>query len=184
MEFHEIVAKNIKAYRKKYKMSLEKLSQQTGVSTSALSEIEKGNTIPSINTVWKITNGLKISFSSLMSEEQASYQLINKAEVTPITEEDGKYKVYPYFPFDQDKSFEFFQVCLEKGAKLDSEPHLAGSEEYVIVIEGQMELIIDHDHVILEEGDAVRFKSDVPHYYKQRGPKTTQIAMVIYYQNQ
>lgn len=78
MEFHKIVAKNIYLYRKKNKISLDKLSKLTGVSTSSLNEIEKGNTIPSINTVWKISNGLKLSFSSLMNEAESDYTQLKK----------------------------------------------------------------------------------------------------------
>jgi transcriptional regulator with XRE-family HTH domain len=181
MEFHKVVAKNIYSYRKSNKMSLDTLSKLTGVSTSALNEIEKGNTIPSINTVWKITNGLKISFSSLMSEEEVAYQVIRRKSVVPITEGEGKYKVFPYFPYDQSKSFEFFYVELEKKAKLNSEPHLDNSEEYIMIVEGQLRLIINNDEIDLSQGDAVKFNSDIQHLYYNFGDTTTKLAMIIYY---
>ncbi|OEL03311.1 helix-turn-helix domain-containing protein [Staphylococcus casei] len=182
MEFHKIVAKNIYLYRKKNKISLEQLSKLTGVSTSSLNEIEKGNTIPSINTVWKISNGLKLSFSSLMNEAESDYTQVNKEDIVPVTEDEGKYRVYPYFPFEKSKSFEFFYVELDPGAKLDSEPHLSGSEESIIVIKGRLEMHLESDVLNLNKGDALRFKSDVKHSYINNGEDVTVISMVIDYQ--
>ncbi|PHK50033.1 helix-turn-helix domain-containing protein [Staphylococcus edaphicus] len=181
MEFHKIVAKNIYLYRKKNKISLEKLSKLTGVSTSSLNEIEKGNTIPSINTVWKISNGLKLSFSSLMSEAESNYVQVNKEDVVPVTEDAGKYRVYPYFPFEKSKSFEFFYVELDSGAMLESEPHLTGSEESIIIVEGQLEMHLEHEVLTLGKGDALRFKSDIAHSYINQGDEMTIISMVIDY---
>ncbi|MCD8785436.1 helix-turn-helix domain-containing protein [Staphylococcus gallinarum] len=181
MEFHKIVAKNIYLYRKKNKISLEQLSKLTGVSSSSLNEIEKGNTIPSINTVWKISNGLKLSFSSLMNESEADYKFIKKDDIIPVTEEEGKYKVFPYFPFEKSKSFEFFHVELDPQAKLESEPHLSGSEESIIIIEGEVEMHLENEVLTLTEGDALRFKSDIPHTYINKGNHRTLISMVIDY---
>ncbi|MCG7339014.1 XRE family transcriptional regulator [Staphylococcus sp. ACRSN] len=182
MEFHKIVAKNIYLYRKKNKISLEQLSKLTGVSSSSLNEIEKGNTIPSINTVWKISNGLKLSFSSLMNETEADYKHIKKTDIIPVTEEEGKYKVFPYFPFEKSKSFEFFHVELDPEAKLESEPHLSGSEESIIIVEGELEMHLENEVLHLTEGDALRFKSDIPHTYINTGEQRTLISMVIDYQ--
>ncbi|RIP37026.1 XRE family transcriptional regulator [Staphylococcus gallinarum] len=181
MEFHKIVAKNIYLYRKKNKISLEQLSKLTGVSSSSLNEIEKGNTIPSINTVWKISNGLKLSFSSLMNESEADYKHIKKNDIVPVTEEEGKYKVFPYFPFEKSKSFEFFHVELDPQAKLESEPHLSGSEESIIIVEGELEMHLENEVLKLTQGDALRFKSDIPHTYINKGNQRTLISMVIDY---
>ena len=151
-------------------MSLEKLSKLMGVSTSSLNEIEKGNTIPSINTVWKISNGLKLSFSSLMSEAESDYVQVNKEDVVPVTEDEGKYRVYPYFPFEKDP-----------GATLDSEPHLSGSEESIIIVDGQLEMHLENEVIDLGKGDALRFKSDIAHSYTNHGEDMTLISMVIDY---
>lgn len=58
-----------------------------------------------------------------MSEAESDYVQVNKEDVVPVTEDEGKYRVYPYFPFEKSKSFEFFYVELDPGATLDSEPH-------------------------------------------------------------
>ncbi|MDW4178839.1 cupin domain-containing protein [Staphylococcus saprophyticus] len=106
---------------------------------------------------------------------------VNKEDVVPVTEDDGKYRVYPYFPFEKSKSFEFFYVELDLGATLDSEPHLSGSEESIIIVDGQLEMHLENEVIDLGKGDALRFKSDITHSYTNHGEDMTLISMVIDY---
>ncbi|MEN6483123.1 MAG: helix-turn-helix transcriptional regulator, partial [Anaerolineaceae bacterium] len=61
-----LIAKNLKRIREERKLSLDRLSDLTGVSKSMLGQIERGESSPTISMVWKITNGLKISFTTLL----------------------------------------------------------------------------------------------------------------------
>ncbi|MDO5659555.1 MAG: cupin domain-containing protein, partial [Staphylococcus xylosus] len=109
------------------------------------------------------------------------YIQVKKEDIVPVTENEGKYRVYPYFPFEKSKSFEFFYVELDPGATLNSEPHLAGSEESIIIIEGQLEMHLENEVLTLKERDALRFKSDIAHSYINNGNEITLISMVIDY---
>ena len=60
--------------------------------------------------------------------------------------------MFPYFPFEKSKSFEFFHVELDPQAKLESEPHLSGSEESIIIIEGELEMHLENEVLTLTEG--------------------------------
>jgi len=181
MEFHKIVAKNLYNYRKNYGISLQKLSKLTGVSSTSLNEIEKGRTIPSINTVWKISNGLKIPLNTLMNEKKTEYTKIDKNKIKPIIELEEKYKVFPYFPFQEKTFFEYFYVELEKDASLESEPHLLGSQEYLIVLNGKIQLILNQEVITLNTGDAVKFNSDIKHTYQNIDSQQSNISVVIHY---
>ena len=66
-KLNEVIATNLKRIRTAKKMSLDNVANLTGVSKSMLGQIERGDSSPTITTIWKITNGLKISFSSLMN---------------------------------------------------------------------------------------------------------------------
>lgn len=63
-----ILSKNLKYLRNERKLSLDKLADLTGISKTMLGQIERGESNPSITTVWKIANGLKISFTALINE--------------------------------------------------------------------------------------------------------------------
>ena len=62
---NQIVANNIKSLREKNKLSMEELSKVSGVSKSMLAQIERGDGNPTISTLWKIANGMKIPFDAI-----------------------------------------------------------------------------------------------------------------------
>ena len=66
------IAANLKRIRKSKKMSLDILARKTGVSKSMLGQIERGESIPTISTIAKITNGINISFEELLYLDRKS----------------------------------------------------------------------------------------------------------------
>ncbi|PHK49990.1 helix-turn-helix domain-containing protein [Staphylococcus edaphicus] len=175
-----IVAKNIADYRKKHQLSLDKVSSATGVSKNMLSQIEKGHSNPTITTLWKIANGLHISLSQLTSLNNDEVDFIDESDIIPII--DDKVTIYPYFPYDDKKQFEMFKMAIEPNGKMDSAPHHAGSEEYIIVNEGILEMEIDSKIYTINHHQAFRFNSDVPHRYCNPGDITVVFTSTMYYQ--
>ena len=68
MELNEIIAANLNKLRTERNLSLGQLSGLSGISKVMLSQIEKGETNPTINTIWKIANGLKVPYTELIDE--------------------------------------------------------------------------------------------------------------------
>ena len=75
-EIHLIIAKNLKALRESKKLSLEKVAELTGVSKTMIGQIERGESAPTITTIWKIANGLKISFTALINNPQPDTKVV------------------------------------------------------------------------------------------------------------
>ena len=63
----ETIAQRLKELRKLRGWSLEKKKKKTGVSKAMLGQIERGESSPTIGTLWKISSGLESSFSSFLS---------------------------------------------------------------------------------------------------------------------
>src|SRR5690554_7158167 len=99
---------NLKRLREERKLSLDNLADITGVSKSMLGQIERGDSSPTITTILKITNGLKITFSSLLSYPQPDTLVITKDDIDPLIEDNGKYKLYPFFPYEEERNFEIY----------------------------------------------------------------------------
>ena len=59
---NQIVAGNIRRLRKEKKLTMEELAKLSGVSKSMLAQIERGDGNPTISTLWKISNGMKVPF--------------------------------------------------------------------------------------------------------------------------
>lgn len=182
MEYiNELLGQNLRTFREEKKLSLDKVAELTGVSKAMLGQIERGESSPTITTVWKITNGLKISFTSLLQKPAIHSVLISKSEIQPLIEDDGRYRVYPFFPIEADRRFEVYSVEMDKGALLKAEPHMEGTQEFVTVFDGELTLTIDENRYVVKNGDSIRFRADVPHVYHNAGDTMVRVSMVIHY---
>ena len=66
LEINTVVAENAKRLREEKRLTLDEAARLTGVSRSMLAQIEKGDVNPTISMVWKIANGYRVSFTSLV----------------------------------------------------------------------------------------------------------------------
>ena len=99
-EINDIIAENLKLYRKQNGYSLEYLSVLTEVSKTMLGQIERKESVPSITTLWKIAEGLKVSFAELTQDNEEFAKKITIQDIQPLSSSEHKYSVYPYFKFD------------------------------------------------------------------------------------
>ncbi|MFT9371869.1 helix-turn-helix domain-containing protein [Paenibacillus polymyxa] len=175
-----ILSKNLKHLRNERKLSLDKLADLTGISKTMLGQIERGESNPSITTVWKIANGLKISFTALISEPPADAVVVPKSKVQ-VLEESNHYRLYPFFPYEGNRNFEVYTVEIETGGELSSAPHREGTEEFITVFEGEMVVKVSEETYTVKAGDSIRFKADRPHIYYNLGETLVRMNMIIYY---
>lgn len=181
MEVNDIVARNLKMTREKKKLSLDNVAKLTGVSKSMLGQIERGEVNPTITVLWKIANGLKISFTTLLDKSEGDIEVIRKDDINPLIEDNGKFINYPVFQFDENRKFEVYNIEIKPKGYLGSEPHLQGTEEYITVFSGKLNIVANDSEYELLSGDSIRFKSDVKHIYFNPSEEITKLSMIIYY---
>ena len=179
-EISSVIGENLKRFRKDRHFTLETLSQLTGVSTSMLCDIEHGVTNPTITVVWKIADGLKIPLTDLIQAEQPSVRLV-KHEAAPVHLEGDGFSIFSHHPFDSQKRIEVLSKVLEPGATFESEGHRIGMEEYLLLIEGVLQLKIGEESYELHAGDSIRFVANVKHSYHNPGEKPMQAFTIFYY---
>ncbi|MCH4890377.1 helix-turn-helix domain-containing protein [Acidaminobacter sp. JC074] len=180
-EVNELIGLNLKKLREERGYSIGKLSEIVQVSKSMLSQIEKGETNPSVGTIWKIANGLRVSFTSLLNEDIETFKTIKKEDIQIIRQDDEGYALYPYFPYNADKKFEMYSVELESSSEHYSEAHVKGVEEYFLVTEGKIKVTIGMETIILEAGDAVNFTAEKEHRYENLGDQMAKGVILLYY---
>ena len=71
------VGKRLKSIRKNKELSLDEVSNLTNVSKPALAQIERGASSPTINTLWKISKGLKVPLSYFLQEQENDFQIVD-----------------------------------------------------------------------------------------------------------
>lgn len=181
LDINFAVSQNIKRAREEKKLTLDAAAAVTGVSRSMLAQIERGEANPTISVLWKIANGYKVSFTSLIERLPECASVIISSEVTPMVEDEGRYINYPVFSFDEEKLFETYRILIEPMGRLEADSHLAGTEEYITVFQGRVQISVNGEIFFLNEGDSIRFKADAAHSYKNIGDQKAQLSMIIYY---
>jgi len=176
-----LVAQNLKRIRDEKKLSLDKLAELTGVSKSMLGQIERGESSPTISVIWKIANGLKISFTALLGAPKSDIQVIQKGDITPLVEDNGKYRLFPFFPIEEGRHFEVYVVEIERGGYLSADPHPEGAQELITVFSGELTLRVNNQEYRITEGNAIQFLADRAHAYHNSGETLAKINLVIHY---
>ena len=92
-----IVAKNIRRLREENRLSMEELAKLSGVSKSMLAQIERGDGNPTISTLWKISNGMKVPFDALTVRPKASYEIVKTSDIQPILEDGERFAIIRFF---------------------------------------------------------------------------------------
>jgi transcriptional regulator with XRE-family HTH domain len=181
-DLNSIIGKNIKVYRNRLRLSFEQLSQLSNVSKGMLCQIEKGESNPSINTVYKISNALNIPISAIITEPVKDTIIVDCNDLTPVCNEDKSFKVYTMFPSTESNNFEVLYVTFNPGGAMYSEKHLTDTKEHILVYSGELLLRINGQEYNIKEKQGICFTADVPHSYHNVIDKKLIFTNTIFYE--
>lgn len=99
-----------------------------------------------------------------------------------MVEDNEKYRLYPFFPYEEGRRFEVYSVEIEQEGQFTAEGHSEGTEEFITVYQGEVTVSINDEKYTVRKGDSIRFKSDKPHSYLNSGDELAIINMVMHYQ--
>lgn len=177
-----IVGANLRKLRVKRGLSLEKLAKASGVSRAMLSQIELGQSAPTINVLWKISRALDVTFSALISARASGgVTVLRGTEARRLASHDGAFASRALFPFDAPRRVEFYELRLAPQKLEPADPHPAGTVENLIVTQGKVEIRLPDGTHPVEMGDAIMFTADVPHGYFNPGSVETIMYLVMTY---
>ncbi|GFD92469.1 transcriptional regulator [Alteromonas sp. KUL156] len=175
--FSKSIAKHLKSVRKARGLSLDKTATLTGVSKAMLGQIERGESSPTIATLWKIATGLECSFSSFLSDDDiqpASHHADNKFT------NDTNVTIRTLFPFNQTTQFEMFELCLTDFHEQHSSPHLIGVTEHIHVTQGTLSVLQDGQWQTYQAQEQCVLRADQPHGYRDEVGETRFIVVIHY----
>lgn len=182
-ERNQYLAKTLKALRKTKKWSLDRTAKETGVSKAMLGQIERGESSPTIATLWKITGGFHTQISTFLNSAPVEIKdtVLRSAASLRQKPASDDLLVASLFPFEQNVGFEMLELTLLPGYERFSEPHESGVTEHVVVLSGEMELLVNNEWILLTPGSCVRFAADKPHGYRNRGSASAVFHNIIHY---
>ena len=155
------IGEHLKEIRNMKRLTLDEAAKITGVSKPMLGQIERGLSSPTINTLWKISAGLKVPLSFFYKQQEAEFQVAKAEDQKSISEEIEGIRLCPLFPFDPVRNVEVFYMELESGVKHISEPHARGLEEYVLVVRGRLKVFVNDREIMLGTKQAMQFRADI-----------------------
>jgi transcriptional regulator with XRE-family HTH domain len=176
-----VIGANLAEIRRKRGLSLDKVAELSGVSKAMVGQIERGESNPTVATLWKVALGLRISFSELITEKRTQVEVVHCDDIPPVVDDAAGVRIFPVFPFERDRHFEIFFVILDPSASHASDPHASHSEEYILLIEGAIEVTIGGDAYRLKAGDAIRCRADKPHFYRNLADRPVRFLNIVYY---
>jgi transcriptional regulator with XRE-family HTH domain len=177
----DAIANNLRKIRENRSLSLDQLSELTGVSKSMLRQIETGKSSPTIATIWKIANGLRVSFTALLRKPVVQAEVRAFREEKPLTAEAEHYRLFPLIPFEPHQSFETYYVEIDPGTAFSGEPHEGNVFEYVFVFKGKLQITVGGKNFEINKNEFLRFQANCPHEYKCLGNEMVSAIMQISY---
>jgi transcriptional regulator with XRE-family HTH domain len=175
------VGESLQARRQALGMSLEDLSRTSGVSKSMLSQIERNQANPTVALVWRLANALGVAMTDLLDvrQQDAPALAVLPAHATPsMKSPDGKCELRVLGPLETAGQFEWYELLMQPGGILESQPHEPGSREHLTVMAGTLEVQAGAESARVKHGETVRYAVDVAHAIRNAG-KTNASAVLI-----
>ena len=173
---------NLRRLRAHRALSLERLSQLSGVSRAMLGQVELGQSAPTINVLWKIASALGVPFSALITARgTGGVHVLRGDQAKVLTSHDGTFTSRALFPYDEPRRVEFYELRLAPGGVERADAHSPGTVENLVVAKGAVEIEVSGGREVLEAGDAIVFEAGVPHVYRSRSEGESVMYLVMTY---
>lgn len=184
MEFP--IGVKIKKLRKARKLTLQDVARETGFSPALISQIENNNVSPPIATLSKLARFFDVKMGHFFEEEEedAKFEIVKKEQrrvVTRVISRDGTGHGYTYEALSyrkRNKKMEPFVLTVSERAEEETLYNHEG-EEFLLILKGKAELILDEERYMLEEGDAAYFDSSVKHRLLSRDDNEVEVLAVV-----
>ena len=174
----------VRALREGMGLSLRDLAARSGVSAPMLSQVERGETSPTLTVATRIATGLELSLSQLLRLDEGGTVAVVRPSERRAGGPDGRghrYEVVtPPLPGQRaEVSVHTLAPGAGTGGPGDPPMHEPGSRETALVTRGRVRLVIDGAAEELGEGDAVTFDADLPHHFENPGELEAELLAVV-----
>jgi len=177
------VGDRIRKIREEKDLSLDEISKMTGFDVEFLSKIENKELQPQLGTVIRLSKALDSAFGRLVSgvgEKLCSITRKNERRtISRSTSKKGRKQIYTYkslAPDVQGRHMEAFLVQLEEDPEKETSLH--EGEEFIFVLDGEVNLEIGEDKFELEPGDSAYYLSTTAHHIAAKKGKATILAVM------
>lgn len=178
------VGVRVRALREAMDLSLRDLAERSGVSAPMLSQVERGETSPTLQVAARIANGLELRLSQLLRLDEDGAVTVVRADERRKGPDDAlghRYEVLtPPLPgLRSELSHHVLAAGAATGGAGDPPIHEPGSRETALVEAGPVTFHCDGDEHTLDTGDCVTFDADLPHHFENPGPGEAALLVFV-----
>jgi len=181
------VGEKIKELREDQAMSLDEMARLSGLSSSVLSQIENHMVSPPLGTLIRLAKALKVPVGAFYGEEARDPFCLVRADerkvVSRFASTEGLSYGYSYESLGfakKDRRMEPFIVTLTKPEVPEVDPNQHAGEEFIYVLEGEVEIKLGEHTDVLKPGDSIYYDANIPHVVKAHGEGEAKIVAVIW----
>jgi transcriptional regulator with XRE-family HTH domain len=176
------VGARVRALRESLDLSLRDLSERSGVSAPMLSQVERGETSPTLAVAEKIAAGLELTLSQLLRLDEDHHVVVVRGGKSRRRRRGGHLveELTPPLPGQRaDVSVHTLAAGASTGGPADPPIHEPGSRETAVVLHGEVDLFIDGTRHQLGADDSVTFDADLPHHFENNGSDEARLIAVV-----
>jgi transcriptional regulator with XRE-family HTH domain len=186
MEGTNRIGERLTILRKERNLKPDELAARSGVLVSEIEAIEASLVSPTIAPLVKLSRALGVRLGTFLDDEGGAGPVVSRAgtaaEVMRASGQASPQKgALSFFSLAQGKtsrSMEPFVVDVRPTLEAEAPSSTHEGEEFIYVLDGQIELRYGSDSMKLAKGDSVYYDSIVPHLVRSDAP--ARILAVIY----
>lgn len=170
----------IKKFRTDQNLSLKELAEKIKSTSALLSQIEKGTTNPSINTLKNLSIALDIPLYKFFIEETLKKVHIVRAQdrkiITPSKGEGISYEILSPEP-QTDVEFMILNLSPYSSSKEKEIGH--EGQEVAFILEGEVKLNLENESYVLFQGDSIKIEKFVKHSWENFTSNSSKIIFAV-----
>ena len=187
---HSVIGAKIKSMRETKGLSLEEIAERSGLSVEQIQSIETDQNLPSLGPLIKVARALGVRLGTFLDDSDALGPVICRAadreKQSTISFSNGAADArrhMEYHPLAQQKAgrhMEPFIIDINPSEERDFQLSAHEGEEFIYVMQGEVEIVYGKDTFTLNEGDSIFYDSIVKHHVHGVPGKSAKILAVVY----
>ena len=180
---HDVLTVDVGARLRQLRMergkSMRALARSSGLSTNALSMIERSRTSPSVSTLYKLADALEVPITAFFRLEPPKQSIVYRksTERKRVKFAQGIWEGLGGESFSG--HLEPFMLVLESRGGSGPYGMLHTGHEFVMCLSGQLEYEIEGQKFLLSPGDSLIFAAQMRHSWLNPGDNTTTAVIVL-----
>ncbi|MBO7140681.1 MAG: helix-turn-helix transcriptional regulator [Prevotella sp.] len=187
---HSVIGAKIKSMRETKGLSIEEIAERSGLSVEQIQSIETDQNLPSLGPLIKVARALGVRLGTFMDDSDALGPVVTRAadreKQSTISFSNGAADArrhMEYHPLAQQKAgrhMEPFIIDINPEETPEYQLSAHEGEEFIYVMQGEVEIVYGKDTYSLNEGDSIFYDSIVKHHVHGAPGKSAKILAVVY----